>query len=218
MATISNVVRDFRVNPRKWSDMLTRKMLEAMGVEEKALEQIIEAHGETVTALKNERDGYKAEAESIKAQMDQVKSELATAQANTDGNANYKELYESEREAFATYKADVEADRSKAQRETLYRELLRMNGVDPKRHDAILRVTDLSGLEVDDNGALANANELSETIKSDWADFVVSTTTQGAIPDNPPASHGGKTVAEIMSIKDPIQRQTEIAQNIELFS
>lgn len=38
---------------------LTRKMLKAMGIEEDKIEQIIEAHADTVDALRDERDGYK---------------------------------------------------------------------------------------------------------------------------------------------------------------
>ena len=38
---------------------LTRKMLKAMGIEDEKIDQIIEAHTETVDALKEQRDGYK---------------------------------------------------------------------------------------------------------------------------------------------------------------
>ena len=37
---------------------LTRKMLKAMGIEEDKIEQIIEAHSETVDSLKADRDSY----------------------------------------------------------------------------------------------------------------------------------------------------------------
>lgn len=194
--------------------MLTRKMLKAFGIDEPIIDQIIDAHAETVDALKNERDGYKAAAE----QVDTLKAELKQAQADNSGNENYKDLYESERAAFGEYKAKVESDRNKAQRETLYRELLRMNGIDPKRHDAILRVTDLDALEVDGNGSLMNADTLSETIKADWSDFVVSTTTQGAKPDTPPATNSGMTKDQIMGIKDTVARQQAIAENMDLFT
>lgn len=203
---------------RNGANLLTRKMLKAFGLDDVIIDQIIEAHGETVEALKMERDGYKAQAEEAEGKAAQLESDLKKAQKDMGGNENYKELYESEREAFAEYKSNVEADRSKAQRETLYRELLRMNGIDPKRHDAIIRVTDLAGLEVDDKGSLVDADKLSDAIKADWSDFAVSTKTQGAIPDKPPTTHGGMTKADIMSIKDATERQQKIAENIELFN
>ena len=44
---------------------LTRKMLKAMGIEEEKIDQIIEAHSETVDALKKDRDTYKENASII---------------------------------------------------------------------------------------------------------------------------------------------------------
>ena len=43
---------------------LTRKMLKAMGIEEDKIDQIIEAHSETVDALKDEREKFREAAES----------------------------------------------------------------------------------------------------------------------------------------------------------
>ena len=44
---------------------LTRKLLEGMGIEDKQIETIIEAHSETVTALKAERDKAKETAAKV---------------------------------------------------------------------------------------------------------------------------------------------------------
>ena len=54
---------------------MTRKFLKAMGIEEDQIEQIIEAHTETVSALKDERDSYKEDAEKLA----DVQKELNTA-------------------------------------------------------------------------------------------------------------------------------------------
>lgn len=202
---------------RNGANLLTRKMLEAFGIDDKIIEQIIDNHGQTVEGLKSEIEGYKNQLAESEELAKQLENDLKKAQADTNGNENYKELYESERAAFGEYKSKVEADRTKAKKETLYRELLRINGIDPKRHDAIIRVTDLEGLELDDNGSLINANALSDSIKSDWSDFVVSTTTAGAKPDTPPTSTNKRSKAEIMGIKDATERQQAIAENIELF-
>lgn len=42
---------------------LTRKSLKAMGLTDEQVDGVIEAHTETVEALKNQRDTYKADAE-----------------------------------------------------------------------------------------------------------------------------------------------------------
>ena len=44
---------------------LTRKFLLALGIEDSKIESIIDAHSETVDALKKERDDYKAQAEKL---------------------------------------------------------------------------------------------------------------------------------------------------------
>ena len=44
---------------------LTRKLLSALGIEADKIEQIIDAHTETVEALKKERDEFKAKAADL---------------------------------------------------------------------------------------------------------------------------------------------------------
>ena len=59
---------------------LTRKMLKAMGIEEEKIDQIIEAHSETVDSLKADRDSYKEDAEKLK----DVQKELDGLKAKGD--------------------------------------------------------------------------------------------------------------------------------------
>ena len=44
---------------------LTRKFLSALGIEDNKIDQIIDAHRDTVDALKEERDKYKADADKL---------------------------------------------------------------------------------------------------------------------------------------------------------
>ena len=46
---------------------LSRKMLRAMGIEDEKIDQIIEAHTESIDALKEQRDQYKVDAEKLPA-------------------------------------------------------------------------------------------------------------------------------------------------------
>ena len=55
---------------------LTRKFLSALGIEADKVDEIINAHAETVNALKEERDNYKADAEKLPAvqkELDELK-------------------------------------------------------------------------------------------------------------------------------------------------
>lgn len=156
-----------------------------MGIEDAQADEIIEAHAETVEALKQQRDGYKSEAEGAQA----AKAELEALKARGDGG--FEDKYNAEREAFEAYKAQVEGERAEAEKSGLYRKLLARAGVDPRRIDAVLKVSDLSGVSVRD-GAIEGADKLEEAIKADWADFITTTSTQGATVSHPPVAGGGK--------------------------
>ena len=64
---------------------LTRKMLKAMGIEDEKIDTIIEAHTETVDALKKERDGYKESADKLA----DVQKELDGLKADLPGKWDY---------------------------------------------------------------------------------------------------------------------------------
>lgn len=163
---------------------LTRKMLKAMGIEEEKIEQIIDAHAETVDGLKEDVNKYKADAEKLPA----VQKELDDLKAAGDGG--YKEKYEKEKKAFEDFKNEQTAKETKKAKEEAYRELLKAAGVSEKRIPAILKVTDLNSVELDGD-KVKDADKLTETVKTDWADFIESSNTSGANTDNPPANNTG---------------------------
>lgn len=191
---------------------VTRKFLKALGIEDEKIDEIIEAHTEVTEALKKERDSYKADAEEVGELRKKVKD--AEAKDGEDWEAKYKE----EHEAFESYKtAQSDKEIAKA-KETAYAKLLKEANVSEKRISSILKVTDLSKVELDKEGALKNADTLSEAIKNEWADFITSSRTKGADTKTPPGSSSGKlSREEIMKIKDPVKRQKAIAENFEAF-
>ena len=193
---------------------LTRKMLKAMGIEEEKIDQIIDAHTETVDALKSERDRFKEDAEKLPS----VQKELNDLKAATEGGDSLKVKYDAIKDEFDKYKKDVELKETRGKKETAYRALLKEAGVSEKRLDAVLKVTNLDKLKLDKDGNFEDADNLKKGIKEEWADFIVTTGTVGANPATPPA--GGKvskTKDEIMAIKDTTERQKAIAENHELF-
>lgn len=121
---------------------LTRKLLEGMGIEEKAIESIIEAHSETVTGLKADRDKYREQAGKVP----DLQRQLEEAKAASD-DGEWEQKYTEEHQAFEDYKAQVATERADAEKAQAYRGMLMAAGIDPKRIDAIMRVTDLSEVE-----------------------------------------------------------------------
>ena len=130
-------------------------------------------------------------------------------------------IYDALKEEFTDYKKDVEAKETTAKKSDAFRALLKEVGIREKRIDAVLRVSDLDSIELDENGAIVDAAKLKKSIAEEWEDFIDTTEQKGVQTVNPPAGKGkGKTMTkdEIMAIRDPIQRQNAIAENLDLFS
>ena len=198
----------------------TRKFLSALGIEAEKVDEIINAHIEVVEGLKEERDNFKKDAEKLAG----VEKKLAKAEEklaeNGEGETVSKEDYDKLKREYDDYKADITAKNTRIEKENAFRELLKSVGVSEKRLNAIVKVSDIDGLELDKDGKIKDAEKHTESVKIEWADFIETTTTQGAKTANPPANNGGKTgktKEEIMAIKDPATRQAEIAKNPEAF-
>lgn len=183
---------------------LTRRMLKAMGISDEQVDEIIAAHSETVDALKEQRDQYKADAEKlpeIQKQLDKANSDL-----EAKGNDAYKVKYEALKEEYEGYKREQTEKETRSAKERAYRELLKAAGITEKRIDSVIRVSDLDGVELDDKGGIKDADKLTESIKTEWADFIPTTTTQGAQTATPPTTTPQKsyTSSDIkkMSIED----------------
>ena len=182
---------------------LTRKMLKAMGIEDEKIDQIIEAHSETVDALKEQRDQYKADAEKLP----EVQKQLDTAnlQLESAGKDSWKVKYDALKEDFDQYKADQTAKETKTAKENAYRELLKAAGISEKRLASVLRVSDLDAVELDEEGKVKDADKLTESIKAEWADFIPTTTTTGASTATPPVGGQSNNDPGSMSMADYIK-------------
>lgn len=194
----------------------SRKMLKAMGIEEEKIEQIIDAHSETVDALKADRDAYKEDAAKLAA----VQKELDELKAK--GDDGYKAKYEAEKAAHDALKADIAAKETKKAKTDAYRELLKGANIDEKRIATILRAEapTIDKIELDADGKIKNAEQYTQSIKSDWADFIVTQSAKGTNTATPPANGGAastKTKEDILKIKDAGERQKAIAENPTLF-
>ena len=193
---------------------LTRKMLKAMGIEEEKIDQIIEAHSETVDSLKADRDSYKEDAEKLK----DVQKELDDLKAK--GDDGWKEKHDRLKEEFYQYKNDVQAKETKAAKEAAYRAILKDANLSEKGIEKAIKYAEWDKIELDEDGKLKGANDHIKAVRDEWAEYVTTTTTTGAKTSTPPANNGGKTgktKEEIMAIRDPAVRQAEIAKNPEVF-
>ena len=151
---------------------LTRKMLKAMGIEDEKIEQIIEEHVESVDGLKAERDRYKAGADEAEAC-----ESSSMSQEGRRGAGEYEEKYKAKCKELDDYKAKVDGEAAEREKRGLYRELLAGAGARPQAHRH--RPQGVRPVGRDRQGrAIEGADDLTESIKSDWADFIAVKTTQ----------------------------------------
>lgn len=225
---------------------LTRRLLEGLGVEGKTVESIIEAHSETVNALKAERDKYKEGAEKAadlqkqleeakadtsfadlkkeydklvkseakltkdleeanaalgetREELDVTKGELETSRtegselkAANDDLTQRLQAAEGERDGLRTeydnYKSGVESERTLQAKASAYRkQVLEAAGIAAPYIEDVMGVTKLDGIELDDDGKVTNLDDLIESAKGKWGNFILKTRTDSPKVETPPA-------------------------------
>lgn len=201
---------------------LTKKMLKAMSLEDAQIEQIFDAHEESINALREMRDSLQADLDKANAEVKRlgtVEKDLVKAQAKLEDADNVSEKLRNLQNEFAEYKADVDAKTVRTSKENAYKKLLKEAGVSEKRIDSIIKISDISGIELDEDGNAKNKKALVDSIKGEWADFIVTAHEHGAQTPNPPANNGGAKMSkdDIFKIKDTAARQQAMLENKELF-
>lgn len=174
---------------------LTRKFLQALDIEPDKIDEIIEAHSSTVEALKEERNKFEEQARQLpdkEKELETIQKELDELKASQDGGDLYKKQYEDLKTEYDNYKKDQEAKETKQKKTSAYTDLLKEIGVSEKRLNSIIKVSDLDKLELDSEGKIKNPDKLKESLKEEWADFIVKENQQGANTTNPPANNGGE--------------------------
>lgn len=194
---------------------LTRKMLAAFGIESEKIDEIINAHLETVDALKEERDKYKADSEKLSS-VTKERDELKAVADKADKDP-YRVKYDALKEEFEGYKTEQKNRETAAKKSDAVRAILKDIGIADKRIDAVMRVTDISNVKLDDDGKIVDGSELKKQLKTEWADFIVKTEERGANVANPPKNEGrsAKTKDEILKIQDTTERQKAWADYLQ---
>lgn len=173
---------------------LTRKMLAAMDISDDKIEQIIAAHKDTISGLTDERDKLIEERDKLKTEntrLANVEKDLVKAQAKLDDAADSAQKLTDLQKQFDEYKADVDAKAKAASKTAAYKALLKEAGISEKRIEAVLKVSDISKIELDADGKIKDSKTVVDGIKSEWADFIVTEGKQGAQTPTPPANDGG---------------------------
>jgi hypothetical protein len=194
---------------------LTRKFLSALGIEADKVDEIIEAHTETVNGLKADRDKYKEDAEKLPS----IQKELDELKAAKEGEDPYQKKFEDLQKEFNDYKADIEAKNTTAKKEKALKDILKEIGVSDKVIENVIKVSDTSKIEFDDKGEVKGKEDLKKSLSSEWSGFIATKKNEGANSANPPANNGNSTMTkeQIRAISDPVARQKAMLENPTLF-
>lgn len=168
---------------------LTRKLLKSLGLEESVIETIIDAHSETVDALKLQRDeaiAASGAAQAITQERDQLKQQLEQLRTQSGDVAAVRAEYDA-------YKQQVETERAEARDKADVLALLREAGI---QRESFLQLAagayDRSQIQRGEDGSIINRDALIQGIKTDYADCIATTEQLGTPPTTPPTG-GGKT-------------------------
>lgn len=164
---------------------LSRKFLSALGIEADKVDEIINAHMETVNGLKEEAEGYKQDAEKLAT----VQKELDTLKKSTAGK-DYDKLAKE----FEDYKAEIAAKETRAAKEKAYRDALKDSNLTDRGIKKAIKFADWDKIELEDDGSLKSAKDHVKAAREEWAEYVAKTTTSGANTPTPPANTGGKVL------------------------
>lgn len=188
---------------------LTRKFMTALGVSSEAQDEIIAKYDEVLTDIKTERDTYKQKAE----QLDVVAAERDNWKSKAEDTTAASRIAELEQQV-----AGYEAEKTNAQKQAALSALLESAGIDKRGFNRIIAATDLSAIELDENGGVKDSTAYAEKLRSDWADLVVTEGQATAAQATPPQTGSSRmTKEQIMEIKDKNERRIAIAQNLDLF-
>ena len=151
---------------------LTRKFLEALGIEEKVQDQIIERHNEVLNDIKSERDKYKEDAEGkdeIQKQLDELKKKQSEKDGEPSELEKVKKDLADKTAEYEKYKADIEAKETKAKKETAFRKLLKEAGISEKRIDVVVKASpsEIEAITFDKEGNIKDSDKLTARERQD---------------------------------------------------
>lgn len=206
----------------------TRKFLSALGIEADKVDEIINAHIEVVDGLKEERDNYKKSADKladVEKKLTKAEEKLAK---NGEGETVLKEDYDKLKTEYDNYKAEINSKETLQAKRTAYRELAKASGLSDKGVEKAAKYANYDSVELDKDGKIKDAEKHTESIKTEWSDFIETTTTKGANVATPLTNSGnsGKLTKDEIYKRDEhgryvltaAERQKALSENPELLT
>lgn len=127
-------------------------------------------------------------------------------QTKVDDAEGLQGKYDTLKTEYDAYKNEQTAKEVRAQKRDAYKEILKKIGIPEKRFAVILKTVDFDELDLKD-GKFVKADEIEESAKKEWEDFIVTTQETGVDSAKPPENNGGK--------EKKFSRAAELAQKYQ---
>lgn len=180
---------------------LTRKFLQALGIEDSKIDEIIEQH----VAVKDELNKQIADLKIEAAKVPELEKQVKDFENKSDSSDELEKV----KSEFEEYKKQVAAEKVTTSKKAQLKSLLTELGINEKVLDKVVSMTDIEKLELDDEGKIKDSDKLSETLKNDWSDFITKTDEKGTTPTNPPAANGKEKDYSNMSMEEYIAARSK---------
>lgn len=131
------------------------------------------------------KERYKAKLSEI----DTLKEQVQTAEDNATTAEKWKEKHDTLKAEFDKFKGEVTAKETKAEKKNAYQDILKAANLPEKWFDRVMRGVDFDSLELDEKGAIKNADEIKSKVAEEWADVIGTTGKSGAETGNPPGGN-----------------------------
>lgn len=207
-----------------WLIALTRKFLNALGIESEKQDEIIDQHTVTLNEIKSERDTlkadlakYKADAEKLSSteeKLSEVQKELDELK-RSDEKDGYKEKYDALKNEFDQYKKDIESKAATEKKTSVFKKYLKDAKIPEKRFDAIIKLSEdeINKIEFDEEGNEKDSESIKKSIEENWSDYIVTSGKEGANTATPPANNGGEENSKSRAAKIAEKYHNELYGN-----
>ena len=127
-------------------------------------------------------------------ELEKIRKDLEKANEALEAykTGDWENKYNTLKGEYDTYKTDTETKAVKSAKEAAYKQLLIDAGISDKRVASIMKVSGatLDEIKLDKDGKIEDADKLTESAKTEWADFIVTPEARGAGVATPPANDG----------------------------
>ena len=154
---------------------LSRSFLKTLGLNDDQISAVIDAHGETVTALNTKYSELEAKYNSAKESADK----LPNVQKELDDlkKSDFKSKFEAEQSAHNALKETISREKAHTAKEKAVRAYYEGKNIKGNNLTIAMRGTDLDRLQLDDSGNLADTAALDALVEGDFQPLVTTRRT-----------------------------------------